>query len=322
MTTELTPATADQVATDSRRIDEVTAECVRALDLAGVPQLLLKGPTTARWLYGDGEPRPYCDSDLLVPAALLARALATMKGLGFVDRWAGTRPEADVSHAITLYRSRPGCVDVVDLHWRLGLVTAPAAPVWEVLSRGAVDTVVAGQRMRMPGESGRCLVVALHAAQDGPSGAKALEDLRRARRAASEAVWAEAVVMATELGAEQAARLGCLLVGVPLPGTVAGSAWSDASLNLRLRLTGAARGAASLAELRDRRGLALVAYVARKIVPRRAFIAELYDARTTSAVLGAYLHRLLMLAIRLPRALRSLATATAAPAFLGKENDA
>jgi hypothetical protein len=321
VTAEFTLAAA-QVASNSRRIDKVTAECVRALDSAGVPQLLLKGPTTARWLYGDGEPRPYTDSDLLVPPALLARALATLKCLGFVDRMAGCLPEMDIGHAVTLYRTRPGCVDMVDVHRRLALVTDPPASVWEVLSRGAVDTVVAGQRMRMPGEGGRCLVAALKVAQDGPSGTQGLEDLRRARQTASAAVWSEAVALAAELGVEHTARLGCLLAGAPLPGTVANADWSKASLELRLRLIGAARGASSLAGLRRRRGRALLVYIARRIVPPRVFFAEVYDARTIPALLRAYLHRPTMLAIRLPRALHGLAAAATPPATLNQESEA
>ena len=47
-------------------IDAVTAQVVTALRANGIRPLLLKGPSIAGWLYGDGAARPYGDSDLLV----------------------------------------------------------------------------------------------------------------------------------------------------------------------------------------------------------------------------------------------------------------
>ena len=47
------------------RVDRVTAEVVTAMREAGI-RSLLKGPSIATWLYGDGGARPYDDSDLLV----------------------------------------------------------------------------------------------------------------------------------------------------------------------------------------------------------------------------------------------------------------
>ncbi|MCA2214118.1 nucleotidyltransferase family protein [Jidongwangia harbinensis] len=300
------PATAAKVAADSRRIDEVTAESVRALDAAGIPQLLLKGPTTARWLYRPGELRPYSDTDLLVPAALHERAQAVLEDRGFVDRWSDCHPGVTAPHAVTLYRRRDGGTDTVDLHHTLGLVTDPDAPVWDVLSRNAVDTVVGGQRVRMPDEAGRCLVVALQGAQDGLAGAKAQEDLRRARRTACPAAWDEALARAGKLGVEHPVRLGCQLVGAPLPGTAPDGSWGETPLELRLRLIGAAPGAGSLAALRLHRGTALLGYVARRLLPPRRYMTEVYGARTTPALCGAYLLRLVTLALRTPYAVRDL----------------
>jgi hypothetical protein len=310
------PATADKVAANCRRIDVVTAECVRALDAAGIPQLLLKGPTTVRWLYRPGELRPYADTDLLVPAALRERAQAVLEERGFVDRWSDCHPGVTAPHAVTLYRERDGGTDTVDLHHTLGLVTDPAAPVWEVLSRNAVDIVVGGERVRMPDESGRCLVVALQGAQDGLAGAKAQEDLRRARRTASGAAWDVALERAGELGVEHPVRLGCLLVGAPLPGTESGGGWQETPLELRLRLIGAAPGAGSLAALRLHRGAALLGYVARRLVPPRRYITEVYGARTTPALCRAYLRRLGTLARRTPHAVRDLRRVSKPPAAI------
>ncbi len=297
---------------DLDRIDATTGECVRALDAAGIPQLLLKGPTTARWLYADGAPRPYCDSDLLVPADRRREALAVLERLGFVDRWAGTRPEAGTGYAVSLYRTHAdGSRDAVDLHHGLGLVTDPGTPVWNVLSRDAADLELAGGRVRMPGEAGRCLVVALQVAQDGPTGAKALEDLRRARRIGDAAAWAQACGLAAELGVAQAVRLACDLAGTPLPGVTTG--WADAPLDLRLRVRGAARGAASLAGIGQRRGRDRLRYVLHRALPPRSFMAECYDARTTPALVRAHVRRLGTIAALLPRAVRDLTAAGRPP---------
>ncbi|BCJ50011.1 hypothetical protein Asp14428_14860 [Actinoplanes sp. NBRC 14428] len=299
------------------RIDATTAECVAALNAAGVPQLLLKGPTVARWLYRDGTPRPYSDSDLLVPPGLHPRAQAVLEERGFVDRWAGTRPEAAAAYAVTLYRSHAGGPDeVVDLHRGLGLAD-PAAPVWEVLSRDAEELEVAGQRVRMPGEAGRCLVLAVQAAQDGALGAKALEDLRRGRRLAGADAWSRACALADELGVGPAARLACELVDAPLPGGAAG--WHEVPLDLRLRVRGAARGAASVAGLREHRGRARLRYLFHRALPPRAFMAECYGARTAPALVRAHVRRLALMTVLLPRAVRDVAAAAHPPAPPGRD---
>jgi hypothetical protein len=298
----------------TQRIDATTVECVRALDAAGIPHLLLKGPTTARWLYQDGTPRPYCDSDLLVPAVHRYRAQAVLESMGFVDRWRGARPEAEEGHAVSLYRPGPdGADDAVDLHHRLGLVTDPATPVWDVLSRDVREFDLDGHRVRMPGETARCLVLALQAAQDGPTGRKALEDLRRGRRLVDEATWSAACALAAELGAEQEFRLGCGLVGAPVTGEDAAN-WSDLPLDLRLRVKGAARGAAGLAGLRHRRGSARLRYALQMALPTRKYMAEVYGARTTRALMRAHLRRTATTLGLLPRAVRDLATASSPPA--------
>ena len=55
------------------RLDLLAVAASAALAADGVPNALLKGPTTARWLYDP--PRPYRDVDLLVPCSQLDRAV-------------------------------------------------------------------------------------------------------------------------------------------------------------------------------------------------------------------------------------------------------
>src|SRR5437764_4658153 len=64
-------------------IDRVTAEVVDALRAEGVPCVVLKGATVARWLYSDATARPYSDADLLVPPAALSSAEEVLGNLGF-----------------------------------------------------------------------------------------------------------------------------------------------------------------------------------------------------------------------------------------------
>ena len=54
-----------------------------ALDVAGVPSLLLKGPALARLLYTAEEHRGYSDIDLLVPPDRLDHARTVFEGLGY-----------------------------------------------------------------------------------------------------------------------------------------------------------------------------------------------------------------------------------------------
>src|SRR5436309_3618105 len=70
-------------AIDALRVDQVTAEVVRAFRVAEVPSILLKGPSIAGWLYADGSPRSYIDSDLLVRPDRHSRAEKILEDLRF-----------------------------------------------------------------------------------------------------------------------------------------------------------------------------------------------------------------------------------------------
>src|SRR5580700_11186524 len=64
--------------------DHVSAEVVGAMQDVGIPSILLKGPSIARWLYPAGG-RSYADTDLLVPARELSRAETVLRSLGFTE---------------------------------------------------------------------------------------------------------------------------------------------------------------------------------------------------------------------------------------------
>jgi hypothetical protein len=88
----------------------------KALDRAGVPWLVVKGPALAELAYLDAA-RPYSDLDIVVPAARFGDALGALAGVGALvgDRnWdlvcAGPRGQL---HLV------PGAPATVDLHWHL-----------------------------------------------------------------------------------------------------------------------------------------------------------------------------------------------------------
>ena len=71
------------------RIDAATAEVMEALDRAGAPSILLKGPALADW-EPDGLARAYTDCDLWVAPAMVASAERTLGELGFAP-WSTNR---------------------------------------------------------------------------------------------------------------------------------------------------------------------------------------------------------------------------------------
>jgi hypothetical protein len=293
----------------SLHVDLATAECVAALTAAGVPHLLLKGPTTARWLYRDGVPRVYGDSDILVPPDERERAIHVLAALGFDDSQRG-RPahECGWVHATVLERPGRDGGDCVDLHHNLSHVPGDGTAVWRALSRDTELTTVAGQPVRIPGEAARCLVLALHAAQHGRHEEKPLEDLRRALVIATPQAWEEARRLAAELGVAQAVEVGCLIAGRPGDTT---ADWSDIPVEMRLRAVNAAPGAKTLSQLRRLRGTTRLREAARRAVPSPAFIRQVYGPRTPLPV--GYVRRFWAIAVRIPRAVRDLREAGSAP---------
>jgi hypothetical protein len=186
--------------------DVVTAEAVEALRGAGVRSVVLKGPSIARWLYADGTPRPYGDSDLLVGPADLEQASRALESIGysllFDDR---VSPTTDAHHLVW-QRQETG--PKIELHWRLSGVRAPAEMAWRRLSAGTEATVLAGAEVEFLGLAARTLHLALHARQDQVERAKPLEDLRRGVRLVDESCWRAAADLAAAVDATDAFAAG------------------------------------------------------------------------------------------------------------------
>ena len=138
-------------------LDVAGIEAVTAMDAAGIPSILLKGPVTAARLY-PGEFRPYLDIDLLVPSAGEARARDVLTGLGY--RLGGSGP-------VTSWHVRPtdGCN--IDLHRSLRSVGADPETVWRVLAAHRVPFALRRATVSALDEAAFAFHLALHVAQTG-----------------------------------------------------------------------------------------------------------------------------------------------------------
>jgi len=185
-------------------LDALALRVIAALEAAGVPVLLMKGPVTRSWLYADTGGHPYTDVDLLVAPDHDAAAAGVLRGLGLRDL-----------HAEVLGLYRPPCErawggpeGVVDLH--VGLMGVPSArwsEAWHGFAAAAEEFVLHGRAVQVMDERARALHVVLHAAQRA-SGPKALADLTAAIDQAPRTVWEGAAALAEGLGAGPAFTAG------------------------------------------------------------------------------------------------------------------
>lgn len=188
------PSVAVRTAALVLRVDSVTAEVVTAMRNVGVRTLLLKGPSTAAWLYGDGAARPYVDTDLLVSPEDYRRAGGVLRKLGFRSGSYAWEPDSQAW-------LRPSDASLVDLHCTLIGASAPADKVWEELAAHTDTLRVGGINVEVPPVRARALHIALHAAQHGNHYRQPREDLARALRVADESTWREAADVARGIDA-------------------------------------------------------------------------------------------------------------------------
>jgi hypothetical protein len=287
-------------------VDFVTAEVVGALRAAGVRSILLRGPAIMRWLYGEGEPRPYRDIDLLVDPAARADAEAVLGGLGFIHRQAGFAANESVQHAGEWFRDRPAVV--VDLHRGLEGAAAEPSTLWSALARRTEELEVGGTLVEAPDQPTLALVVTLHAAHHGVEGEKQLAELLRAMRTARLDTWAQAARLAQEIGAVPAFAAGLRLLpeGADVAERLGLS--HDATPETVLRASSAHSTAIGFARLAATPGLrARAVVVARKAVPTRAFMRywSPLARRGPAGMALAYLWRPLWLTWRLVPAARA-----------------
>lgn len=280
-----------QAEAERLRLDVLAVRLSACLTGAGLPHVLLKGPSTANWLYDP--PRPYQDVDLLVPLSQADRVVEVLSEAGLARSRSGTLGE-EAPHSWLLH-SAEGFE--VDLHVSLPAVPADGDRLWEVMAPHVEPLALDVGTIPALDEVGRCLVLALHCLMT-PVG-KPAEDLKRARQAADASVWAAVDELAVSLGVADLVAAGLSLVG---------SADAPLSRRARLYLVDAPDAAFGLERLARARRRDLPRLVWRELVPSRGFMA--HDAKRPDlhgrALVAAHLSRWRRLARQLPAAFRAL----------------
>lgn len=190
-------------------LDAAAAELLAAFDNAGVPALLLKGPVLARLLYEHGEQRMYNDVDILVDPAALDRARQALRQWGYVctQDQLGVEDGRDALHA---EEWAAGAVPL-DLHWRLPATEASAEVAWKALYASHELIDLEAHRVATLSRAGLALHIAIHAAHHGTQHASGLRDLELALARWSPQLWADAAVLASDIGATDAFAAGLQL---------------------------------------------------------------------------------------------------------------
>lgn len=284
------------------RVDLTSAEVLRAFAEDGVEAILLKGPSTVRWLF-PGEPRRYHDCDLLVSPAASDRAEAILRELGFTPALAQHRmPSWWREHALEWVH--PERFAGVDLHRRLKGARVDDARVWEVLSTETETMAIADVPATVLSPPGRALVLAV----DSSPADVGKEDLSRAIERAGDGTWQRAAELARELDATDAFATGLRLVP-------AGRELADrlglpptASVTAQLRARSAPAEALTVDRLARASGLRERAAIVRhKLVPPPTFMRHWspHARQGWAGLVAAYVRRFAWVARKTPRAVRS-----------------
>lgn len=184
-------------------VDRVTGEVVAALNDAGIPAILLKGPSIARWLYPAGG-RMYRDTDLLVPPSQFLNAESVLRSLGFSELLKDFHPRERNTHAVENPFTRdpgPGARPggKVDLHRNLPDLNVPDSVLWDEFDPRCEAMLVGGVETRVLDRIGVALHIVVHAMQHGFA-LHTAEDLRRAISALPLEGWQEVGRLADRLG--------------------------------------------------------------------------------------------------------------------------
>lgn len=197
-----------KVAANNLLVDSVSARMASELRRFGIECILLKGPTTTRWLFPEGG-RGYTDVDLLVSPVGLPRAQQVLKCLGFVGPPQPHRNDRP-REAEAWIRSSDGAQ--VDLHTRLWGPEVWPDQVWSVLIGGSERMEICGVEVNVLDKAARALHLALHAAKHGIAWAHPQQDLARAVGVVPFDVWREAAALADQLRCSEAVAAGLSLV--------------------------------------------------------------------------------------------------------------
>lgn len=180
------------------KLDRIAVQVSRALAADGIPHALIKGVTTARWLYDP--PRRYNDVDVLVPASTVNDAARCLVAAG-VARIARDRLGHAAGHSWVLLT--PDKFEV-DLHVTLPGLNTPVGRrrdrVWDALSRQLSWMDLDGTQVPVLSIPGRYVVLAMHLAASGPHNERVRIDFDMARRRVTTADKSTARMIAIEAG--------------------------------------------------------------------------------------------------------------------------
>ena len=292
------------IAAGTLRIDAVTAEVSRALAASGVQNILLKGPSISAWLYADGTPRPYGDTDLLVDLDAWAPAQQVLRDLGFVQTQAEFEHPRMRSYASDPWRR--GGSDV-DLHATLhGFGVSPAV-AWRYLSRDTDVLRLGGVEVSTLAAPARAMHIAMHAAHHGLHTEQTLEDLRRAVAQLDDEVWTQAADLAADLQATEAMAAGLRLLPEGLVVATRLGIEDAASVESALKTSPVAT-AQGFGELATTPGLAAkLGIIRRELAPTPSFMRwwSPLARRGPRGLAAAYVWRLLYLTVQAPGGMRA-----------------
>lgn len=291
------------------RIDHAAAAAIHALDAAGIPYILLKGASVARWLYEPEDARAYGDCDLLVPPGEFGAALQTLTALGFEPELTESEmPSWWREHALATIRQTDGIA--IDLHRSLPGVQVTDAQLWAALSARTDVKPVGDSMANVLTEPGRALHAALHVAQHGGS-ARDLDVLARVIDRMDDQGWRAAADLASMLEATAAFQRGLsfLSAGEDLAERLGLD--GDRAIEVELRAAGAPE-ALTLARVFDADGIAArLSLVRHKLLPPPTFMRKWSPlaGRGRLGLAAAYAWRPIWVATRFPGALRAWARA-------------
>jgi hypothetical protein len=123
----------------------------------------------------------------------------------------------------------------VDLHQRIAGCTAPDDAIWQTFAANSESINIAGVSARAPSPCALALIVALHAAHNGPRMPKPLADLARALERFDDATWAGAAQLAERVGALPSFAAGLRL----LPAGIVRAPSVASTVDVALRSSGA-----------------------------------------------------------------------------------
>jgi glycosyltransferase involved in cell wall biosynthesis len=251
-------------------LDVLAAGVAREFEAVGIPSILLKGASIARWLYQEEGSRHYSDVDLLVGPGGYDMAAQVLQEMGFADPVALARSSEGQANA-RAWRRADGMV--VDLHRALIGIGASPEVAFAALQRHTTALSVGGRDVKVLDVAARGLHLALHAAQHGIDHPVPLQDLALALEQLAAAVWEEVALLAEELDAVAAFGAGLRLLPdgrdlaarlrLPVDTPVATALRAMSASELSLGFERLAHAGEVPARLR---------YVAGKLVPSAAFL--------------------------------------------------